>query len=345
MSPFLTPQQAFEHTPLTLARKAQIDGFRAAVQDVLLGTDKRHLLIVGPCSIHNEKSALLYAELLAELAIEVKETFLIVLRAYLEKPRTQSGWKGFIYDPFLDQTHDVREGILRSRQLLDAFSSLGLPLATEFLDPHIAPYIQDFISWGSIGARTAESPIHRALAAGLEMPVGFKNRPDGSIDVAISACLSAKQPHSTLTIGPHGNLILHNVPGNCMPHIVLRGGSSGPNYDLQSQEAACEKLQRAQLTQSILVDCSHDNCKKNHRLQEPVFSALIEQIAHTDSPIRGIMLESFLHESRQSMNGPISDTVSITDPCLDWQSTKKLILWAHSMLADRALHTYSRTCI
>lgn len=328
MSPLLTPLEAQKAIPLHSLHGKRIESYRDQIQNILTGNDRRHLLIVGPCSIHNEESAYEYGQRLTELAECVEDEFLIIMRTYLEKPRTQGGWKGFIYDPNLDGTSEIQEAILRSRKLLVSLTELGLPLATEFLDPLITPYIQDLISWGSIGARTSESPIHRQLAAGLSMPVGIKNRTDGSIDVAIAACIAASCEHTFLAIDDNGKVCQKRVTGNPLPHIVLRGGSGGPNFDAQSITETKEKLLKAALTPAIIVDCSHDNSKKNYYMQTEVFSTLLEQITHTDCPIRGIMLESFLQEGQQPIKEAVAKDISVTDGCLDWQSTNDFVLYA-----------------
>ena len=327
MTRFITPSQAKNEIFLTKELQNQIHTSRQDVLNILQGKDKRLLLIVGPCSIHNYDATLEYARRLSHLADTVKDTFLIVMRAYLEKPRSQYDWKGFIYDPHLNGSYNIETGIELSRKLLLELTNLKLPLATEFLDPLIAPYIQDFISWGSIGARTAESPLHRQLAATLNMPVGFKNRTDGNIDIAISGCLTAMQEHRYIGMDQNGQIALKHASGNPFAHLVLRGGSSGPNYEAVSIQQAIQKLQKVNLPPSSIVDCSHDNSKKNHRQQSAIFRSLITQITHSSSPIRGIMLESFLLEANQPVKSSqaILPDVSITDPCLDWESTKQLI--------------------
>lgn len=328
----ISPTEANRLVPLTKTIEQQVSIFRRQVLDILLGVDRRILLIVGPCSIHCIDDTIEYARRLLELSDTVKDTFFIVMRAYLEKPRTQHGWKGFIYDPFLDGSYDIQAGIYHSRKLLKDLCDMKIPLATEFLDPHITPYIKDFICWGSIGARTSESPIHRQLASNLPMPIGFKNRTDGNFDVAISACLSAKEAHHYLGIDLDGKVKQHYGHGNPFAHIVLRGGGSGPNFDEKSLKKAKQKLEDAGLTPSLIVDCSHDNCQKNHLLQRAVFTALIEQSSRDQCPVRGIMLESFLQESNQSLSDSLARGVSITDPCLDWQSTKELVEFGASRI-------------
>ncbi len=331
----ITPKALKNKLPLFEHEK--ISSYRQTIEDILLGKDNRLLLIVGPCSIHDTAAAYAYAKELKRVADEVEDCFFIVMRTYFEKARTALGWKGLIYDPNLDGSNNMQKGLHLARELLLALTKLGLPAATEFLEPYTPNYIADCISWGSIGARTCQSPIHRQIASNLQMPIGIKNRSDGNIDIAVGACITAKEAQSFLTINDEGMLTQVTTTGNPLPHIVLRGSDQGPNFDHRSIATAAKKLKEANLTESIIIDCSHDNSEKNYARQEIVFSSVIEQVLTGKSPIRGIMIESFLEAGAQSE--PLSKEIgkSITDPCLDWQTTEALIREAAFTLKTKAL--------
>ena len=290
---FITPRVIREKIPLTQTFHKSIVSWRHAITQILQGIDPRCLLIVGPCSIHNVSTALEYAKKLKTLSDEVSDVFMIVMRTYFEKPRTLYGWKGLLYDPYLDGSHDTAHGIMLSRTLLSDLTTLGMPTATEFLDPLASYYLSDFISWGSIGARTIQSQIHRQLASSLSMPIGFKNRPDGNIEAATQAILSAKNTHSFLGINQDGSICMLQGKGNIYPHLVLRGSETKSNYDLPSIKHALQQLEDASLPQTLIIDCSHDNSQKNSNQQARIFSFLIDQIIKGVQSIRGIMLESF----------------------------------------------------
>ena len=294
------------------------------------------MLIVGPCSIHNQESTIEYARRLKALSDEVDDVFLIVMRTYFEKPRTSFGWKGLLYDPFIDGSDDMQEGILLSRRILQEVSSLKLPTATEFLEPLASFYLSDFISWGSIGARTCQSPIHRQLASSLPLPIGFKNRNDGNLEVAIQAILSAKQQHHFLGIDRDGQIAQIEGKGNPLSHLVLRGATHKPNCDAASIEEAEEALRKADLPEKLIIDCSHDNCQKNYRQQATVFRHLID-FATRQNSIRGIMLESFIHAGSQGSLIAKELGASLTDPCLDWETTRELILQGASILRQKVI--------
>jgi 3-deoxy-7-phosphoheptulonate synthase len=327
MLPIATPALLTSQIPLNPKAKGLVDSFRQDCINILTNKNERLLLICGPCSIHDPESAYEYAKRLFCLSSEVKDVFMIVMRTYFEKSRTSSGWKGFISDPDLDGSYDIASGLYKSRKLLSDITDLGLATATEFLDPITAPYISDFISWGSIGARTSQSPIHRQLATDLEMPIGFKNRTDGNIDVAIQGCSVAKNPSHFLSIDKTGKVCKIISKGNIHPHIVLRGGEMGPNYSYECVQNAKELLEMAALTPTLIVDCSHDNSRKNPYAQSDVFFDLIQQITATNSPIRGMMLESFWENS------------SFTDPCLDWNQTEQLIREGAKLLREKVRNT------
>lgn len=329
----VSPEKLKIAYPLPMEDHAQIATWRQEILAILQGHDPRLLLIVGPCSIHNFKAAYEYALRLKQLADDVKDTFFIVMRAYFEKPRTAPGWKGFISDPHLDDSHDIATGLQLTRQLLLDIAAIGLPAATEFLQPLAAPYFSDLISWGSIGARTVQSPIHRELASNLPMPVGLKNRTDGQIESAIQAALIAKQANTFLAINEEGKIAIQQSPGNSFPHIVLRGGENSENYNRDCLTRAVELLKIANLPPSLIVDCAHGNSKKELFNQKQAFDSLIEEISLGNRYIRGLMLESFLLESTQDalkyddryLPAEIAHGASRTDPCLGWDATATLI--------------------
>ncbi len=333
---FITPHIATVSAPLSENARRQISYWRQMLIQILQNSDPRLILIVGPCSIHNSDAALEYAKNLKILASEVSDVFMILMRAYFEKPRTLFGWKGLGYDPHLDGSCDIESGVKIARQFLTSLADIGIPSAVEFLDPLFSYYIRDCVTWGSIGARTVQSQIHRQLASGLPMPVGFKNRTDGNIESAIHACLSAKEPHTFLAIDSSGKICKETTRGNVYPHIVLRGGELMPNYDSASIGLASALLHQASLPATLIVDCSHDNCKKSHLAQTDIFLYLIEQVKSGSRAIRGLMLESFLLAANQPIENP-SPYISITDPCLDWPTTEQLIVQAASLLRPHIL--------
>lgn len=314
---------------LPLARTQQdfITKSRQTIRDILNGDDPRLLLIVGPCSIHDIASAKEFANHLKALTTEISHTFFIAMRVYCEKPRTINGWKGFLYDPFLDGTHQIDKGIYETRQLLLELAEANIPAATEFLDPVTAFYFEDLISWGSIGARTSSSQPHRQLASRLDMPVGIKNGTSGNISGAVMGVCSASHSHTIIGLDGEGHPSIITTDGNPDAHIVLRGGDTGPNYDTNSISNALERLKHIQLPLRVIVDCSHQNSNKQYDRQPAVFQSVIEQ-ALTNPSIRGLMLESHLFAGNQSLSvGPskLKYGISITDGCLDWFSTSTLI--------------------
>ncbi len=321
-------------TALPLANQEGILSARKEIAKILKGASDRTLLIVGPCSIHDVESAKEYARRLKALSAEVDDVFLVVMRTYFEKSRTTLGWKGLLYDPSIDGSNNLEQGLRASREVLVYLNQIGLAAATEFLEPLSFAYLGDGISWGSIGARTCQSPAHRQLASLLNMPVGIKNRCDGNIDIAIQACCTAKIPHSFIGIDQDGTVCQITSAGNNMVHLVLRGSKTDTNYDKKTVEQASLQASRAGLLSSIIVDCSHDNCQGDYRKQEPVFFDVIEQIACKPCSIRGIMLESNLMAgSSLSKDGGIS----ITDPCLDWETTLTMIRQGATMLRNKAV--------
>jgi 3-deoxy-7-phosphoheptulonate synthase len=334
-----TPREVMSSLPLTEALQERIVQYRVDLQRILEREDPRLFVVVGPCSIHDPKSALEYAERLARLAERVSDTMLLVMRVYFEKPRTVSGWKGLINDPYLDDSFHIEAGLDLARKLLIQLAELGLPVGTEALDPITPQYIGDLIAWTAIGARTTESQTHREMTSGLSTPVAFKNGTDGNVEVAINAVRSAALPHRFLGINADGQCSVFHTRGNEFGHVVLRGGVR-PNYDAESI-AACEaRLTKAGLRPNIVVDCSHGNSSKDPARQPLVFRDCIEQVANGTTSIVGMMLESHLFAGRQDIPADLSQLrygVSVTDGCIDWDTTEELLLSAHQRLSEGPL--------
>ncbi|MBA1376236.1 3-deoxy-7-phosphoheptulonate synthase [Pseudomonas brassicacearum] len=318
--------------PLDVALSHQVGVHRQAIRAILNGEDSRLLVIVGPCSIHDPKSALEYAANLARLAHEVSDSMLLVMRAYVEKPRTTVGWKGLAYDPHLDGSDDMAAGLGLSRELMREMLRLGLPVATELLQPMAAGYFDDLLSWVAIGARTTESQIHREMASGLGMPVGFKNGTDGGVGIACDAMRSAAHPHRHFGVDSQGHPAIIQTPGNPDTHLVLRGGHRGPNYDRQSVAQIHDDLARLKIPTRIMVDCSHANSGKDPLRQPQVFNEVLEQRVHGNHALIGMMLESHLFEGCQPLGPAMRYGVSVTDGCLGWESTEQLLRQAHCRL-------------
>jgi 3-deoxy-7-phosphoheptulonate synthase len=333
----VTPEQLKAQLPVSDALRDAISDYRDTVKNIVARKDPRMLVVVGPCSIHDVDAAKDYATRLKTLADDISDQVFVVMRAYFEKPRSTVGWKGLINDPHLDDSFKVAEGLHIGRQLLLDLSTLGLPLATEALDPITPQYLQDLISWSAIGARTTESQTHREMASGLSCPVGFKNGTDGSLGVAINALESVASPHRFLGINPNGQVSVVQTRGNEFAHVVLRGGSAGPNYEPPHIEACEAALAKLELTQSIMVDCSHANSNKDHRQQRKVVESVMAQVAQGNRSITGLMIESHLNSGNQSINNPdgLSYGVSITDACIDWEETDALLRHLASELASR----------
>ena len=331
--PITSPKKLKDLLPVSDSVIETVLNARNAIKSILEGEDSRLLMIVGPCSIHDPKAAIEYAERLKKLADEVSETVLVVMRVYFEKPRTTVGWKGLINDPELDGSHKINKGIELARRLLLDINALGLPCATETLDPITPQYLADLISWSAIGARTTESQTHREMASGLSMPVGFKNGTDGGLSVAINAMKSALQPHHFLGINNEGLSSAIQTSGNRNLHLVLRGGNNGPNYDAVSIHKAAESLASEGLPEAIMIDCNHANSGKDPSRQELVLRDAIHQIKNGDNSIIGIMIESNINGGNQPISASLQYGVSITDACLDWENTNRIILNAHQSLA------------
>ncbi|MBN2703896.1 MAG: 3-deoxy-7-phosphoheptulonate synthase [Pontiellaceae bacterium] len=319
------PAHLKESLPLNAAETEKILANRKTVRDILHLEDPRLLVVIGPCSIHDPKAALDYARRLASLADEVKDRYFIVMRVYFEKPRTTIGWKGFINDPHLDDSCDMEYGLHSARKLMLDIIELGLPIATEFLDPIVPQYTADLITWSAIGARTTESQTHREMASGLSMPVGFKNATDGNIQVAINAIESAGIPHSFLGIDQDGHTAVVTTSGNPNTHLVLRGSDKQPNFETPEVTYAACKLEAAGLRPSLMVDCSHANANKVARNQIKVWKEILQQRAKRNCPITGAMVESFLKEGNQKISAELEYGLSITDACIDWDTTEELL--------------------
>jgi 3-deoxy-7-phosphoheptulonate synthase len=331
----LTPQEIKEKLPLTDPAEKAVLTYRSELKKIISGQDSRKFVVVGPCSIHDIDAAEVYAQKLKPLADRVRDKMLLIMRVYFEKPRTTVGWKGLINDPNMDDSFHIDKGLILARNLLLKIAELGLPAGTEALDPIVPQYIGELISWAAIGARTIESQTHREMTSGLSMPVGLKNSTDGSIEVAINAMQSAREPHSFLGINQQGQVSLFKTTGNPYCHIILRGGGGKPNYDAAWVKFAEERLKAADLPQRIVIDCSHGNSNKDHRKQTAVFENAIEQILDGHDSIVGMMLESNLFEGNQSIPKDLKDLkygVSVTDKCISWEETEKLILAAYDKL-------------
>ena len=330
----ITPEELKRQLPATEEVKRGISQNREIVRSIIDGTDKRLLLVVGPCSIHNPREAIDYAERLKALSESVNDKLFIVMRAYFEKPRSTVGWKGLINDPHLDDSFKIAEGLAMARKLLLEISKLGLPLANEALDPITPQYLQELFSWTAIGARTSESQTHREMASGLSCPVGFKNGTDGSLDVALNALQSVKSPHRFLGISPDGKVSIVTTKGNAHAHVVLRGGTNGPNYYPENIAVCEEELESIGATQAIMVDCSHANSNKDHTKQGSVLEAVAEQISVGNKSIRGVMLESNLNPGNQKVDSSqeLQYGVSITDACIGWEETERLLRDFHESL-------------
>jgi 3-deoxy-7-phosphoheptulonate synthase len=336
--PLPSPAALLAEVPKSEAQADFVTRSRRDIHRLIFTDDRRLLLIVGPCSIHDVDAGREYAGKLAALAREVSDRVMVVMRVYFEKPRTTIGWKGLIMDPHLDGSNDIAAGLRIARGFLRDVLDLGLPTATELLDPITPQYIADLICWSAIGARTAESQTHRQMASGLSMPIGFKNGTDGSVQTAINAIRAASQPQTFLGINLGGAASAVVTAGNPNCHIVLRGGSTGPNYSAAHIAATEQQLQAAGLIKSILVDCSHDNSAKKPERQPEVMRELLAQVAAGNTSIMGAMVESNLLAGSQPLPQPpvgLRRGVSITDACIGWTTTESLVREVHAALADR----------
>lgn len=333
----IAPAELKARLPIAEEHATTVSGARTVIQDILNGRDNRLLVVVGPCSIHDTEAALEYAERLNGLRKEFADELYIVMRVYFEKPRTTVGWKGLISDPHLDDTYDIEEGLKLARKLLLDVNGMGLPAATELLDPITPQYIADLVSWTAIGARTTESQTHRMMASGLSMPVGFKNGTDGGLQIAIDAMGAARGAHHFLGIDQDGCTSVVKTTGNPDGHVVLRGGRGMTNYDAGSIAAAEEKLKSTGLAPVMMVDCSHANSEKVHSRQEAVWNQVIDQRANGTTSIIGLMVESHLNEGNQKLSDKPADLkygVSITDACVNWETTERMLRSAYQKLSD-----------
>lgn len=321
--PLLSPAALLEELPLGDAMAAMVQRSRAEVRAVLDGVDDRLLVVAGPCSVHDPAAALDYADRLARLGGQFGGDLLVVMRVYFEKPRTVTGWKGLINDPGMDGGHDVHRGLRLARRLLLDIVRIGLPVGCEWLDPITPQYIADTVAWGAIGARTTESQVHRQMASGLSMPVGFKNSTNGDVQVAVEACLAARAGHTFFGVTHAGAAAVVTTAGNADTHVILRGGSQGPNYGADHVTAALDLVARTGLPGRVMVDASHGNSGKDHRRQVLVAGAVAGQVAAGERGLTGVMLESFLREGRQDPGDPARLVYgrSVTDACMDIGTT------------------------
>lgn len=323
----ITPKKLKDELPETDQIAQLVADSRNIIQDILVNRSERRMIIVGPCSLHDCKATLEYTQRLRKLQDQVSNKILIIMRTYFEKPRTSLGWKGMIYDPHLDNSYDIEEGLRKARRLLLSIAKIGLPTATEFLDPIVPQYLADLVSWAAIGARTTESQIHRQMASGLSMPIGFKNATDGNLISAVDAIKAASSAHSFLGIDRNGKVVIAETTGNKYGHLVMRGGTGGPNYGSEYVAFAKALLNKSDITTGIVIDCSHANSEKDYKKQRVAFLDVAEQIHQGNRLIAGVMLESFLNEGRQPFDKPenLKYGISLTDNCIGWEETKELI--------------------
>ena len=327
INPLITPDQLKEEMPVSDAALHSIQQGRQVIRDILDRKDHRIFVVIGPCSIHDTGAALEYADLLHAAASRLQNDLFVIMRVYFEKPRTTVGWKGLINDPHLDGSFDINTGLRRARKLLVDLAERGIPAGSEFLDVITPQFIADLISWGAIGARTTESQIHRELASGMSMPIGFKNGTDGNIQIAMDAIGAARHPHHFLSVTKQGSSAIVETCGNSTCHLILRGATTGPNYDSSSIAICTEQLGQHGLCQGILVDCSHGNSKKDYTLQPVAAHSVAEQVSSGVRSICGVMLESHLKAGNQKQR-PNQDLVygqSITDACMAWEMTEPLL--------------------
>lgn len=326
--PLLPPIQLLEQLPLTETAAALVTQTRDRIRNIMHNEDRRLLVIVGPCSVHDVDAAYVYAQKLVKLREKFAGQLEVVMRVYFEKPRTSIGWKGLINDPHLDGSYDINEGLRLARKLLLDLAELGLPAGTELLDPITPQYIADIISWTAIGARTTESQTHREMASGLSMPIGFKNNTDGSLQAASNAMLAASQPHHFLGINQSGHASIVSTTGNADGHLVLRGGKQGPNYEASHVEIAAAALAAQKLNPRVMVDCSHANAEKDHNRQVTVLGSIAKQVLSGSQHVMGAMIESHLVAGKQPIPEDLSDLLygqSITDACVDIDTTAAML--------------------
>lgn len=329
IDPLISPSVLNYFLPITEKAATVVESARQQAEDILHGKDDRLLVVCGPCSIHDTGAAIEYAERLKSVADQHKDDLHIIMRVYFEKPRTTVGWKGLINDPHLDGSFDINKGLHIARELLIELNEMGVPAATEFLDAISPQYVADLISYGAIGARTTESQVHRELASGLSMPVGFKNGTRGTIQIALDAIQAAQNSHHFLSVTKQGVSAIVTTEGNTAGHIILRGSSDGPNYDAESVNACAERLKEKGLPEQMMIDCSHGNSSKDFRNQPKVAADLCEQIAGGSKAVAAVMIESNLVEGNQKITENLSALTygqSVTDQCINWQTTEEVLL-------------------
>ena len=335
----ISPVELVSKFPISPRVEATVLAGRKQVRSILNSEDTRLMMVVGPCSIHDEEAALDYAGRLRDLADRLSDRLLIVMRVYFEKPRTTVGWKGLIYDPHLNDSFDIEAGLARARSLLLKIGEMGVYAGTEFLDPIVPQYLAGLVTWATLGARTTESQTHRQMASGLSMPVGFKNGTDGNAQVAVDAMVSARSPHGFLGLDHDGRTAIVRTTGNPDGHLVLRGGSAGPNFGADALAKAQTQLAAAGVRSQLLVDCSHGNSNKDHTMQAEAFKDVVKQRVSGNTQIIGCMVESNINPGSQKMGADPSDLkygVSITDACIGWEETVELLTWAHERAAATA---------
>ncbi len=335
----LSPFELKNGYPITELNNKTVVESRKTIINILNKKDNRLMAIVGPCSIHDVKVAIEYAEKLKALKHKIEDRIFIIMRTYFEKPRTTIGWKGLITDPWLNGTYDIASGLKMARKLLLDITAMGIPCASEMLDPIVPQYIADLISWASIGARTTESQTHREMASGLSMPVGFKNGTSGNLKLAINAMESARHPHSFIGIDQYGKASIFNTSGNTASHIILRGGRSGPNYYEENVEEAEAIISNLEIPPAIIVDCSHANSEKQYTRQQRVLHSILDQRKRGRNSIVGFMIESNLKSGSQKIPDDLNNLVygqSITDACIDWDETEEMLLYAYEIMRERS---------
>ena len=338
ITPIIAPADLRQVLPLSEKDRAFVSRSREQIKDIILRKDRRLMVVVGPCSIHDTDAAVEYAKRLSALSRQVEDQLLLIMRVYFEKPRTTVGWKGLINDPDMNGTHLISKGLGIARGLLGRITALEVPVANEMLDPITPEYVADMISWGAIGARTTESQTHREMSSGLSFPVGFKNGTDGNLQIAIDAMKAAQHTHSFLGINREGRTSIIQTSGNPDVHIVLRGGSRKVNYHPEDIAHTEEFLKKNNLLPTIMVDCSHGNSNKDYQKQPEVLESVVDQILAGNSSISGVMIESYLEAGNQKIPADISQLkygVSITDACIDWSTTERILLDAHKKLKKR----------
>ena len=333
ITPIITPNDLKANFKISEETSNFVINSRQTISNIIQKKDNRLLLIVGPCSIHDPKAALEYAKKLAPFVKIYNDKMQIVMRVYFEKPRTNIGWKGLINDPDLNGTNNIEKGLKNARDIMLEILELGIPTGSELLDPILPQYYADLICWASIGARTSESQTHREMASGLSMPIGFKNATDGNIDVAIHAIQAAKHPHAFIGVTQDGSIARVESKGNQDAHLIIRGGSNGPNYSSVEMEEHLDKINQSSIKTGILVDCSHGNSRKKAENQHKVLNSILNQISNGNTNILGVMVESFLNHGNQNIKKPsLTYGQSVTDECIGWSETETLLADVYSRL-------------